>query len=199
MKWLLGPGQHDLRVPLHHYEILAAAIDSPEHAWSYHQDLTPSERLWVLGDADFIAQFCEPPWQGLYHLVARVEHPIPQTVADASVALIGKPMPNDRLAEFCNALQWPDSQQSNGTQLSTCRGAVNWIDDLPKPQELNSLTEGVPVPVLARAGNRWPAAQFWTGDSPAGPMPLLLPGQWMSNRTALDALAQLREYRAQTL
>ena len=199
MKWLLGPGQQNLRVPFYRHDLVAAAIESPGEAWSYHQDLVPHERIWVLGQSEFIALFCEPPWQGLFHLVTLVEGAISPAVCDASVALLGASIAPDRLAEFCAALQWPNAQLKNETQISSCPGAVHWIDDLPCPAELRHQNEGFPVPVVARASQRWPAAHYVDGNCAPGPMPLLYPRQWMSNRNALDALAQLRETRAQTL
>ena len=40
----------------------------------YHLDLVPQEKLWVLGTADFLASFCQPPWRGLPRRGGRSGH-----------------------------------------------------------------------------------------------------------------------------
>lgn len=204
MRWLLGPSLEDMLVPLHQHARPAACIDSPNQAWAYHLDLVPQEQLWVLGTADFLKAFCQPPWQGLFHLVAVVNQDIPHEVARESTMIIGAGMPPERLGELLNALVWPDAVAQGQTQRSSIQGSADWQGTGTLPKALQQVQQGIPVPVLCedRLPNQplpWPAAQYYSGLSEPAPLPLLLSDHWMSTKNALDALAQLKESYAQAL
>ena len=203
MRWLLGPSLEDMLVPLHQHARPAACIDSPNQAWAYHLDLVPQEQLWVLGTAKFLKAFCQPPWQGLFHLVALVNQDIPREVAKECALLIGAGMPPERLGELLNALAWPDSIVQGQTQRSTIQGRAQWQGSGALPKALKQVQQGTPIPVLPDTTLPnplpWPAAQYYSGLSEPAPLPLLLPDHWMSTKNALDALAQLKESHAQAL
>ena len=199
MKWLLGPGAHHLLAPLHHHDLLAARVDTPEQAWAYQQELNGAERLWLIGHQDSLQNYCLPPWQGLYHLVALVDHPPTPQLRSEAIAFVGSSMRAGALAEFCHALQWPATRTEADTQVSSMRGQVSWQGQPGVPPSLMAHNQGHPVPVSDQPCQRWPSAQYWNLQaSPAG-LPLLMDDQWMANRCTLDALANLRESRAQTL
>ena len=190
-------------MPLHKHALPAACIDSPNQAWAYHLDLVPQEQLWVLGTAKFLKAFCQPPWQGLFHLVALVNQDIPREVAKECTLLIGAGMPPERLGELLNALAWPDSIVQGQTQRSTIQGRAQWQGSGALPKALKQVQQGTPIPVLPDTTLPnplpWPAAQYYSGLSEPAPLPLLLPDHWMSTKNALDALAQLKESHAQAL
>lgn len=199
MKWLLGPGAHALLAPLHDHDLLAAQITQPEQAWAYQQELPNGERLWLIADQHFLEAFCHPPWQGLYHLVALVSEPPSRALAQQAQACVGSAIRPARLAEFCHALQWPSAEQLGETQRSSVRGTCQWLGSGSIPSALKPIQGTCQVPVSKQPGQRWPAAQFWQAGDTLGEHPLLLADQWMANRSVLDALANLREHRAQTL
>jgi len=203
VRWLLGPSLEDMLVPLHQHARPAACIDSPNQAWAYHLDLVPQEKLWVLGTADFLASFCQPPWQGLFHLVAVVDQAIAREVASECTMLVGAGMPLERMAELLNALAWPDSIAQGQTQRSSIQGQALWQGDGALPKALKQVQQGTPIPVLSDTALPnplpWPAAQYYSGLSKPEPLPLLLPDHWMSTKNALDALAQIKESHAQAL
>ena len=203
MRWLLGPSFEDMLVPLHQHGRLAACIDSPNQAWAYHLDLVPKEQLWILGTADFLKSFCQPPWQGLFHLVAVVNQDIPREVARECTLFLGAGMPLERMGELLNALAWPDSITQGQTQRSSIQGQAHWQGNGALPKALKQVQQGTPIPVLSETALPhllpWPAAQYFSGLSEPAPLPLILPDHWMSTKTALDALAQLEESHAQAL
>ena len=203
MRWLLGPSLEDMLVPLHQHARPAACIDSPNQAWAYHLDLVPQEQLWVLGTTDFLKAFCQPPWQGLFHLVAVVDQDIPCEVARECTMFVGAGMPLDRLGEVLSALVWPDSAAQGQTQRSSTQGATQWQGSGAPPTALKQFQQGTPIPVLSDTTLPhpipWPAAQYYSGLSEPAPLPLLLPDHWMSSKNALDALAQIKESHAQAL
>ena len=203
MRWLLGPSFEDMLVPLHQHGRLAACIDSPNQAWAYHLDLVPQEQLWVLGTADFLKSFCQPPWQGLFHLVAVVNQDIPREVARECTLFLGAGMQLERMGELLNALAWPDSITQGQTQRSSIQGQAHWQGNGALPKASKQVQQGTPIPVLSETALPhllpWPAAQYFSGLSEPAPLPLILPDHWMSTKTALDALAQLEESHAQAL
>ena len=203
MRWLLGPSFEDMLVPLHQHGRLAACIDSPNQAWAYHLDLVPQEQLWVLGTADFLKSFCQPPWQGLFHLVTVVNQNIPREVARECTLFLEAGMPLERMVELLNALAWPDSIAQGQTQRSSVQGQAHWQGNGALPKALKQVQQGTPIPVLSETALPhplpWPAAQYYSGLSAPAPLPLIFPDHWMSTKIALDALAQLKESHAQAL
>lgn len=192
MKWLLGPGAHELLTPLYHHDVLAARIDTPEQAWAYHQDLPSPEGIWLIAHQAQLQAYCQPPWSGLYRLVALVDEPPSPELIQHCHLMVGRTIDSQRLAQLCAALAWPGQQTRNGTLVSTHPGAVDWRGEGRAPSALHRHTQGTPVPVLTQSHHRWPAAQWWDQKTSPGPCPLLIEDSWLCNRTALDALAHVR-------
>ncbi len=196
MKILLGPGFEGLSIALTELAIECASAASPEEAWGWHQAVPDSPRLWIIGPAQWLCQFTQPPWAGLFHLVASIDSTLPAALNGQCVAHVG-PMSDTRLADFIQAMQWPRAKTLDGTLTSTTRGMVNWFGRGGMPPQLRQHQGSVAVPVVTDSQERWPAAQWIAPGSESRPlpMPLLLPDQWQAQRTALDALAQLRVNR----
>ena len=98
----------------------------------------------VLGTADFLASFCQPPWQGLFHLVAVVDQAIAREVASECTMLVGAGMPLERMAELLNALAWPDSIAQGQTQRSSIQGQALWQGDGALPKALKRSSKAHP-------------------------------------------------------